>query len=66
LNTSLSERPATLKVRKGTELEQKMYKKTRGKHSPVFKAQIALGAIAGDKTLAQLPQEFKVHQNTEL
>ncbi len=40
-----------------------MSKKPRRKHSPTFKAKVALAALAGDKTLAQLTQEFEVHQN---
>ncbi len=40
-----------------------MSKKPRRKHSPVFKAKVALAALAGDKTLGQLTQEFEVHQN---
>ena len=40
-----------------------MTKKPRRKHSPAFKAKVALAALAGDKTLAQLSQEFEVHQN---
>ena len=30
--------------------------------SPAFKAKVALAALAGDKTLAQLSAEFGVHQ----
>ncbi|AMK75368.1 transposase [Methylomonas denitrificans] len=40
-----------------------MSKKPRRKHSPAFKAKVALAALAGDKTLAQLTQEFEVHPN---
>ncbi len=40
-----------------------MSKKPRRKHSPAFKAKVALAALAGDKTLGQLTQEFEVHQN---
>ncbi len=40
-----------------------MSKKPRRKHSPAFKAKVALAASAGDKTLAQLTQELEVHQN---
>jgi transposase len=42
---------------------QKMLIKTRRNHSPAFKAKVALAALAGDKTLAQLAQEFEVHPN---
>jgi len=37
--------------------------KTRRKHSSAVKAKVAMAALAGDKTLAQLAQEFEVHPN---
>jgi len=40
-----------------------MTKRTRRTHSPAFKAKVALAAIKGDKTLAELAQEFDVHPN---
>lgn len=36
-------------------------KRTRRNHSPVFKAKVALQAIRGDKTLAELAQQFQVN-----
>ena len=40
-----------------------MTKRTRRNHSPAFKAKVALAAIKGDRTLADLAQQFDVHPN---
>ena len=40
-----------------------MAKRTRRNHSGTFKAKVALAALAGDKTLAELSQQFDVHPN---
>jgi transposase len=47
----------------GINKEQKMAKGTRRKHSGNFKAKVALAARAGDKTLAELAQQFEIHPN---
>ena len=44
-------------------MEQKMAKRTRRKHSSTFKAKVALAALVGDKTLAELSQQFDLHPN---
>jgi transposase-like protein len=40
-----------------------MKKRARRNHSPAFKAKVALAAIKGDRTLAQLSEQFDVHVN---
>lgn len=38
-------------------------KRKRRNHSPAFKAKVALSANKGDKTLAELADQFDVHPN---
>ena len=40
-----------------------MTKRPRRNHSPAFKAKVAIAAIKGEKTLAELAQQFDVHPN---
>ena len=40
-----------------------MSKRPRQNHSPAFKAKVALAAVKGEKTLAELAQQFDVHPN---
>ncbi len=40
-----------------------MSKRPRRNHTPGFKAKVALAAMKGEKTLAELAQQFDVHPN---
>ena len=40
-----------------------MNRRPRRNHSPAFKAKVALAAIKGDRTIAQLAEHFDVHPN---
>lgn len=40
-----------------------MTRRKRRNHSATFKAQVAVAALKGDKTLAELAQQFDVHPN---
>ncbi len=40
-----------------------MAKQSRRKHSPAFKAKVALAAVREDKTLSELAKQFEIHPN---
>jgi transposase-like protein len=40
-----------------------MTRRPRRNHSPAFKAKVAIAAIKGDRTIAQLAELFDVHPN---
>ena len=40
-----------------------MKRRPRRNHTPAFKAKVALAAIKGDRTIAQLAEHFDVHPN---
>jgi transposase len=40
-----------------------MSRRPRRNHTPGFKAKLALAAIEGDRTLAELAEQFDVHPN---
>lgn len=40
-----------------------MSRRPRRNHSPDFKAKVALAAVKGDRTLAELAKKFDVHAN---
>ena len=42
-------------------MESRTMKRPRRNHTATFKAKVAMAAIRGDKTLAELAQQFDVH-----
>lgn len=40
-----------------------MTRRARRNHTPAFKAKVALAAVKGDRTIAQLAEHFDVHAN---
>ena len=40
-----------------------MTRRPRRNHSPAFKAKVALAAIKGEKTLAELAEQYDIHAN---
>ena len=40
-----------------------MPRRPRRNHTPAFKAKVAIAAIKGDRTLAELAEQFDVHPN---
>jgi transposase-like protein len=43
--------------------EQMMSRRPRRNHSPAFKAKVAIAAIKGERTIAQIADQFDVHPN---
>ncbi len=46
-----------------TSLRSPGHARPRRNHSPAFKAKVAIAAIKGEKTLAELAQQVDVHPN---
>jgi transposase len=45
------------------ESGESMSRRPRRNHTPAFKAKVALAAVKGDRTIAQLAEQFDVHPN---
>jgi transposase len=50
-------------VKINPRIRKTMSKRSRRTHTPAFKAKVALAAIKGELTLAQLAEHFDVHPN---
>jgi len=50
-------------VRFSKEKEQKLTRRKRRNHSSAFQAKVALAAVKGDRTLAELAEQFDIHPN---
>jgi transposase-like protein len=48
---------------KPEKTEQEVSRRSRRNHTPTFKARVALAAVRGDKTLAELATQFDLHPN---
>ena len=46
-----------------SEVGETMQRRPRRNHTPALKAKVTLTAIKGDRTLAQLAEQFDVHPN---
>jgi len=42
-----------------------MSRRARRNHTPAFKAKVALAAVKGDRTIAQLAEQFDVHPQSD-
>ena len=40
-----------------------MIRRKRRNHAPAFKAKVALAAVKGERTLAELAEQFDIHPN---
>jgi transposase-like protein len=45
------------------ESGETMTRRPRRNHTPAFKARVALAAVKGDRTIAQIAEQFDVHPN---
>jgi len=45
------------------ESGETMSRRPRRNHTPAFKAKVALAAIKGERTIAQLAEQYEVHPN---
>src|SRR5258708_20017474 len=63
LDKTISGGSAWQRARCASESGETMNRRPRRNHTPAFKAKVALAAIKGDRTLAQLAEHFDVHPN---
>ena len=63
LDRTISGVSARRRARLARESGETMSRRARRTHTPAFKAKVALAAIKGELTLAQLAEHFDVHPN---
>jgi transposase-like protein len=63
LDSVISESAAPEPANKMAGKRRVMARRPRRNHTAAFKAKVALAALKGDKTLAELAQQFDVHPN---
>jgi transposase len=62
VDSDISEKSCSI-MEEGKEEEALMSKRPRRNHAAAFKAKVALEALKGDQTIAELSQRFQVHSN---
>jgi len=63
LDSGLSDESAPSRAKKAFNKEHRLARRSRRNHSPAFKAKVALVAVKGEQTIAELAKRFEIHPN---